>query len=178
MVTLLGVVIEVPDGGPVFLSALALHVVGGMTAVVSGTLAAFSRKRRGRHPRAGRVYLAALAVVAVSAVTMALIRGWEDAHLLVIALVAAGLGAAGWWSRRRRGPGWRRWHGIGMGGSFIALLTGFYVDNGARLPVWNLLPSWAYWILPSLVGGPLIWSALRRSGGRRLAGQARRPGLP
>jgi len=178
MVTLLGVVIEVPDGGLVFVSALGFHVVGGMTAVVSGTLAALSRKRRGRHPRAGHVYLAGLAVVAVSAVTMASLRGWDDAHLFVIALVAAGLGAAGWWSRRRRRPGWRRWHGIGMGGSFIALLTGFYVDNGARLPVWNLLPSWAFWLLPSLVGWPLTWWALRRNGGRGLAGQARQPGLP
>ncbi|HYI05230.1 MAG TPA: hypothetical protein VD858_10095 [Reyranella sp.] len=178
MMTLLGVVIEVPDGGPVFVSALGLHVVGGMTAVISGTLAALSRKRRGRHPKAGYVYLAGLAVVAVSAVTMALIRGWEDAHLLVIALVAAGLGTAGWQARRRRRPGWRRWHGIGMAGSFIMLLTGFYVDNGARLPVWNLLPSWAYWLLPSLIGWPLTWLALRRNSGRPLAGQARRPGLP
>jgi len=171
-----GVDIEVSDGGPVFLTALGFHVLAGMTAVLSAIVAAFSRKRPGRHPTAGRVYLGGLAVLAASAVTMALIRGREDAHLFVIALVAAGLGLAGWQARRRRRPGWRRWHGIGMGGSFIAVLTGFYVDNAARLPVWNLLPSWTYWVLPSLIGWPLTWWALRRNGVVRPAGQLLRPG--
>jgi hypothetical protein len=49
-----------------------------------------------------------------------------------------------------------------MGVAYIALLTGFYVDNGARLPLWDLLPGWAYWVAPSLVGGPIIARALRR----------------
>jgi hypothetical protein len=49
-----------------------------------------------------------------------------------------------------------------MGGSYIALLTGFYVDNGAFLPVWDRLPHLTCWLLPSLIGEPLIWRALRR----------------
>ena len=49
-----------------------------------------------------------------------------------------------------------------MGGSYIALLTGFYVDNGRFLPLWDRLPHIAYWLLPSLIGVPLIWRALRR----------------
>jgi hypothetical protein len=49
-----------------------------------------------------------------------------------------------------------------MGGSYIALLTGFYVDNGAFLPLWNQLPHITYWLLRSGVGVPLIWLALRR----------------
>ena len=49
-----------------------------------------------------------------------------------------------------------------MGGSYIALLTGFYVDNGPFLPLWDRLPHITYWLLPSLVGIPLIWLALRR----------------
>ena len=51
---------------------------------------------------------------------------------------------------------------IGMGGSYIALLTGFYVDNGPFLPLWDRLPHWTYWLLPSLLGIPLIWRALHR----------------
>ncbi|WP_112274001.1 hypothetical protein [Lentzea terrae] len=27
-----------------------------------------------------------------------------------------------------------------MGGSYIAMLTAFYVDDGPRLPLWQLLP--------------------------------------
>jgi uncharacterized membrane protein len=178
MLALLGVDIQAPKGGPVFLTALTFHVLAGMTAVVSGTVTSFSRKRPGRHPKAGHVYLGALTVVAASAVAMASIRGREDLHLFVIAVVAAALGWLGWRARRRRRPGWQRWHGLGMGGSFIALLTGFYVDNGARLPLWDLLPSWAYWVIPSLIGWPLTVRALRRNGRRRRTGQASPVGLP
>ncbi|HEV3494783.1 MAG TPA: DUF2306 domain-containing protein, partial [Actinomycetes bacterium] len=37
-----------------------------------------------------------------------------------------------------------------------------YVDNGPQLPVWDRLPSLAYWLLPSLIGVPLILRALAR----------------
>jgi hypothetical protein len=49
-----------------------------------------------------------------------------------------------------------------MGGSYIALLTGFYVDNGPYLPLWKQLPHLTYWLLPSIIGAPLIWLALHR----------------
>jgi hypothetical protein len=55
---------------------------------------------------------------------------------------------------------------------YIALFTGFYVDNGPNLPVWDRLPSLAYWVLPSLVGVPLILRALAR---RRLVVFRRAP---
>jgi hypothetical protein len=155
--------IEVPDAGPVFTGALALHVLAGLTAVVAGALAATARKRPGRHPIAGRVYLGALVVVFATAATMALIRWPHDVHLFVIAFVAFGFGVVGWRARRRRWRSWRRWHGIAMPGSYIALLTGFYVDNGRQLPVWDRLPSWAFWVLPSAIGWPLTWWALRRN---------------
>jgi hypothetical protein len=49
-----------------------------------------------------------------------------------------------------------------MGLSYIALLTGFYLDNGPHLPLWDRLPSWTYWALPSMVGIPLIIHAIWR----------------
>jgi len=93
---------------------------------------------------------------------MAAIRWHEDAYLFAIALIAFSLGLYGYRARRRHRPGWPKHHAIGMGGSYIALLTGFYVDNGPFLPLWNQLPHWTYWLLPSLVGIPLIWLALHR----------------
>ncbi len=51
---------------------------------------------------------------------------------------------------------------LATGGSYIALLTDLQVDNGPNLPLWDRLPSLAYWILPSLVGFPLILRALTR----------------
>jgi hypothetical protein len=62
--------IQVPDAGPVFFVALALHVVAGATAVVAGIIATTARKRSGRHPRAGNVYLYAISVVFVTATVM------------------------------------------------------------------------------------------------------------
>jgi hypothetical protein len=40
--------LEIPDAGPLFLAALAVHVLAGMTCVFAGALAATARKRRGR----------------------------------------------------------------------------------------------------------------------------------
>ena len=47
---------EVSFDSPVFLLVLAVHVVAGVTCVVSGIVAMLSRKRPGRHPRFGVVY--------------------------------------------------------------------------------------------------------------------------
>jgi len=154
--------LPIPDAGPIFLTALLVHVACGLTAVISGALAATAKKQPGRHPRAGRVYLWVLGGIFLTATVMAAIRWREDAHLFAIAVLAFGLGLYGYRARRRHRPGWPVHHGIGMGGSYIALLTGFYVDNGPFLPLWDQLPHWAYWVLPTLVGAPLIWLALRR----------------
>lgn len=159
--------LHIPDAGPVFGTALVVHVAAGVTAVVSGGLAAGARKRRGRHPRAGLVYLWAVSVVAATAVVMAAIRWEHGRHLLVIAGAAFALAMAGLWSRRRRPCRWLLWHGAAMAGSYVALLTGFYVDNGPQLPLWNRLPDGAFWVLPAAVGLPLTWRALSRNGAIR-----------
>jgi hypothetical protein len=154
--------LPIPDAGPLFATALAVHVGCGLTAVGGGALAATAKKRPGRHPRAGHVYLWALGGVFTTATIMAMIRWHEDRHLFAIAVVAFGLGLYGYQARRRHRPGWPTRHGIGMGGSYITLLTGFYVDNGPFLPLWNRLPHITYWLLPTIIGVPLIWLALRR----------------
>jgi hypothetical protein len=150
------------DAGPLFLSALAVHVASGATAVVAGLLAAAARKRPGRHPRAGIVYLYAIAGVFLTATVMASLRWRHDWHLFLIATIAFGLAALGWWTRRRRPSRWMAWHGGAMAGSYIALFTGFYVDNGPQLPLWNRLPHLAYWLIPA-VGIPVTWRALVRN---------------
>jgi len=154
--------LPIPEAGPVFAVALAVHIAAGLTAVTAGALAATAIKRPGRHPKAGRAYLIALGFIFATATVMSAIRWREDAHLFAIACGAFGLGLYGWRARRRQRPGWPTRHAIGMGGSYIALLTGFYVDNGPFLPIWDRLPHVTYWLLPSLVGVPLIWRALRR----------------
>jgi hypothetical protein len=154
--------IEIPSAGPVFAVALGVHIVGGVWSVVTGAAAATARKRPGRHPRAGLLYLWGIGLMFATAAVMSTIRWRQDAHLFAIAIVAAGLAAIGWFFRPTRRPARFTWHAIGMGGSYIALLAGFYVDNGPQLPLWRLLPHWTYWALPIVIGGPLVLLALRR----------------
>jgi hypothetical protein len=159
--------LPIPDEGALFDAALACHIVAGLTCVVAGALAATAPKRPGRHTTTGGIFLWSLAVVFASSTTMAVLRLAQDWHLLVIGTVAFGAGSVGYLARRRRRPGWLRVHIPAMGGAYIALFTGFYVDNGPHLPLWDRLPGLAYWLLPSLVGAPLVLRALAR---RRLLG--------
>jgi hypothetical protein len=162
---------EIPNAGLTFFVALGVHMLAALGALVSGILAATARKRPGRHPRAGRVYLWFIGFVVASASVMAIVRWEHSAYLLALAVLLSGLATLGWFSRPSRYPSRYRRHAIGMGGSFIVLLTGFYVDNGAQLPVWDQLPPVLYWIIPALIGVPLILLALRRY----RSGASRRP---
>lgn len=154
--------VEVPDTRPVFLAVLGVHVAAGIVAVLAGLIAARTGKRAGRHPRAGRVYLGALGVLAGTAAGLAALSWPDDVHLLVLGAGAGAAGLGGYVARRRRRPGWARRHIIGMGGSYVVLLTAFYVDNGPQLPLWQLLPAWTFWVLPTAGGALVIAAALRR----------------
>jgi hypothetical protein len=156
--------LHVPNAGPMFFTALGVHVVAGATSVVAGLLAATARKRPGRHPRAGRVFLYGIGVVFATATIMATLRWRQDWQLFIIAAVAFGVALIGWWARRRRPRRWMVWHGSAMACSYVALFTGFYVDNGPQLPLWDRLPHLTYWLLPAAIGAPLTWWALRRNG--------------
>ncbi|HEX6756920.1 MAG TPA: hypothetical protein VF086_00700 [Propionibacteriaceae bacterium] len=59
--------LPIPKAGPVFATPLVIHVLSGLTAIIAGAPAAIARKRPGRHPRAGRVYLWALGGIFASA---------------------------------------------------------------------------------------------------------------
>ena len=161
--------IEVPDSRPLFIAALAVHVPAGMVAVVAGALAATARKQPGRHPVAGRVYLVALAALGASALVLALMRWRHDWPLFLLDLVALGAAGTGLVLRRRARAGWLPRHGSLMAASYVVLLTGFYIDNGPNLPVWDRLPTIAYWTLPALVGLPLTIRALARARQRAAA---------
>jgi hypothetical protein len=159
--------IEVPDSRPLFLAALAVHVIAGLVSVIAGARAALARKRPGWHPRAGRVYLVGISGIFLTASIMAAMRWRQDRHLFVIAVVAVSLAGTGLAARRRAWARWPAWHGASMGGSYITLLTGFYVDNGPQLPPIDRLPHVAYWVGPAAIGIPIIVAALVHNGALR-----------
>lgn len=153
---------------------IAVHVAAGLTAVVSGATAMLAPKRRGRHPHAGTVYLGALAMLVITAIGIVAARP-HTAYLLIPGVLALGAAGAGRLARRRRWRGWLRHHITAMAISYLAMLTAFYVDNGPRLPLWNLLPPVAFWFLPTAIGLPVLIRALHHHPGpsaRRQAGPA------
>jgi peptidoglycan/LPS O-acetylase OafA/YrhL len=145
-----------------FSALLVPHVFAGMTCVATGAIAALSPKRPGRHPTLGSVYFWALAVVFVTSSGMSILRWSEDAYLFVLGTLAFGCALFGLTARRQRWPGWTTAHILAMSGSYIVLLTAFYVDNGPRLPLWKELPPVAFWIGPALIGTPIVARALAR----------------
>lgn len=82
-------------------------------------------------------------------------------HPFIIGAVAFTASTIGYRHRRRHRRG-DTGHIAGMGIAYVALLTAFYVDNGPHLPLWNRLPTLAFWLLPSAIGAPITaWALIR-----------------
>jgi hypothetical protein len=160
--------IPLPSDAPPFLTLVALHVAAGLTCVIAGVVAMVSRKQRGRHHLAGTIYYWALAIVFVTMTVLSILRWVDNYHLFALGTLSFVAATIGRTARRRVWPSWVRIHMTGMGASYILLITAFYVDNGPNLPLWRELPQCAFWILPSLVGVPILLNAfLRRPLARR-----------
>ena len=153
---------QVGSTAPVFLAFLALHVLAGLTAVLTGAIAALARKGSPQHIRAGRWFYRAITVVFATATALAAIRWRQDYDLLLIGAVAFTAATIGYQHRRRHRPG-DTGHIAGMGIGYTAMLTAFYVDNGPHLPLWDRLPVLAFWLLPAAIATPLIARAVLRA---------------
>jgi hypothetical protein len=154
--------IPLPSGDPVFLAIVGIHLLFGVAAVTSGGVAMLSRKGRGRHSNYGAIYFWSLCGAFVTLSALSFLRWSQNYPLFIIGAIAFASAYFGRAAARRRWRQWPRIHLTGMGISYIALLTGFYVDNGKNLPLWRALPPIAYWLLPGAIGVPLILYALYR----------------
>lgn len=154
--------IEIPSDSPIFLAFIGLHVVIALICLVAGLAAMFSKKGVGRHSTFGSVYYWSLSLVFATATILSAMRWSEDYHLFILGALAFGAASVGRTAARRHWRHWVKVHLIGMGSSYVVLLTAFYVDNGKSLPLWKELPSLAYWIVPAAIGVPLIVRALLR----------------
>jgi len=171
---------DLPSNSPLFLSVLGLHILFGIVCTVLGIVAMLSQKRRGKHPQFGTAYYRCLGLLFASATMLAVMRWSEDYHLFILGALSFTAASVGRMARRQL---WRRWvdfHITGMGLSYILMLTAFYVDNGKNLPIWRDLPYLAYWVVPGVVGIPLIVNALtrwHRRLGETVSWQPRKPVL-
>ena len=153
---------EVGSTAPVFLTFLAIHVLGGITAVATGATAAIARKGSPRHIRAGRWYYRAITVVFTTATILAAMRWQQDYHLFILGAASFTAATIGYQHRRRHRPG-DTGHIAGMGAAYIVMLTAFYVDNGPHLPPLGHLPTLTFWLLPSAIGVPVTARAIIRA---------------
>jgi hypothetical protein len=145
-----------PSDAPVFLAVLAVHVAAGLICVITGIIAMLSDKRPGRHPRFGTFYFRSLTVVFVTMAVLSAMRWAQDYQLFILGTLSFGAAFVGRQVAPSRRTNRIRIHVTAMGLSYILLLTAFYVDNGKNLPVWRSLPPIAYWLIPFIVGVPLI----------------------
>ena len=156
---------QVGSTAPVFLAILVIHVLAGLTAVITGAAAALTRKGSPRHIGAGRWYYRTITIVFATATGLAAMRWAQDYHLFILGAVAFIAATIGYLHRRRHRPG-DTGHIAGMGIAYTAMLTAFYVDNGPHLPLWDRLPTLAFWLLPSVIAAPIISRAVIRARGK------------
>jgi uncharacterized membrane protein len=158
--TIVGIVI--PSASPLFLAFVGLHVIVALACVVAGFVAMLSNKRPGRHPKFGSIYYWCLSAVFASATVLSAMRWAEDYHLFILGALSFASATLGRMARRHLWRNWVRLHITGMGSSYVVLLIAFYVDNGKNLPLWKDLPPISYWLIPTMIGAPLVVRALFR----------------
>jgi uncharacterized membrane protein len=162
--------VPVPSVDPVFLAVVGFHILVGIPCVVAGIAAMLSHKGRGHHSTFGTIYYWCLALVVASATGLSVVRWAENYHLFflgALSLIAATVART---ALRQRWRNWVRLHITGMGLSYILMLNAFYVDNGKNLPLWRELPQWTFWVLPGMLGAPIIiYTLLRHPLARRVS---------
>ncbi len=149
---------------------LPIHIAAGAVALAAALVAVATAKGAVRHVRAGRVYVAAMTVVCVSAVSLALLGA--DVVLLLVAVFSFYLVFAGWrFARNASG----RAHAADWTAAAIMGLTGLGMwGYGAMLllrghPQWVALAVFGF-IAVALSAVDLCYHrARRRSAAERIA---------
>ena len=144
-------------------AAARFHILLGLICVVTGFVAMMSWKGHGRHSKFGTIYHWYLSAVFASATALSVMRWAENYHLFIIGALSFATAFLGRAAARQPLPD-RRFdlHVTGMGLSYIFMLTAFYVDNVKNLPLWKELPAIVLWLLPAVVGIPIIVRVLYR----------------
>jgi hypothetical protein len=160
------------DGFPLsFFLPLVVHALAALTTGVTGVITFSRPKRSVRHPQWGGRYLWAYTVVFLTAIILSVQHWPTDAYLVVLATIGYGFALGGYAARRFRqepmvkrvvGTQWISAHIVGMIGSYVVLWTAFYVDNAHLFPGLKELPTFTFWVLPTLIALPFLVVSLSR----------------
>jgi uncharacterized membrane protein len=133
--------IPIPSDAPLFLALVAIHVVAGLAAVITGIVTMLSDKGPGRHPAFGLWYYRSVVLVFITMAVLSVMRWAHDYHLFILGALAFAAVFVGRQTAPSQSRGRIRVHVTAMGLSYVLLLTAFYVDNGPNLPLWRRLPT-------------------------------------
>ncbi len=155
-------------------SLLALHLIAGALGLILGPVAIWASRHGQLEGGAHSAYhwsVLAVCLTAAGLVALDLSALW---WLLLLAALSYALALLGFLAPRRRWRGWVRAYARGQGGSYIALVTASLVVSVEGTA------AVAAWVLPTLVGHPLIerrvasLEARERAERRRAAGNSTR----
>ena|SRR5690625_230299 len=141
---------------------ITLHIISGTICLIVGLLAVFAKKQRGWHTFVGELYHGSYVVVFLSAIVTSVIHWEESAYLFFIALFSYGLALFGYLARKRRSQNWLPKHIAGMVGSYIGIVTAVLIVNISKIPIINEWPVIIFWLLPTIIGTPIIILLTRR----------------
>lgn len=128
---------------------LIMHIAA---AIIGLTLAApilLAPKRRGVHTLLGKVYGGALLTMCLTALALVAYQPSVLWPLAIIAVFVLCLAIPGLWLALRRPRGWFIWHLNLMSSSVIAFITALAVQM-------TEMDNPFAWIMPTIVGSPLI----------------------
>ncbi|MET0785230.1 MAG: DUF2306 domain-containing protein [Paenisporosarcina sp.] len=148
---------------------LFLHIVTGMICLISGVFAMNSKKRRGRHTVSGSIYHWSYFVVFITALIMSVLHWEESQHLFYIALFSYTLALLGYLAAKKRWTKWLRSHISGMLGSYIGIVTATLVVNVRHIPILNELPPLLFWLLPTIIGTPIIFKVAKKYSPKKIS---------
>jgi vacuolar-type H+-ATPase subunit I/STV1 len=141
---------------------LIIHIVTGAICLITGLLAGFSKKRRGKHSFYGEIYHGSYVLVFITAVVMSILHWNESSYLFYIAIFSYSLALLGYIAAKKRWKNWLSSHIGGMLGSYIGIVTATLVVNANSIPIINNLPILLVWFLPTIIGTPIIFKVGRK----------------
>lgn len=140
---------------------LGLHIACGTGGIILGPVVMQAQKRRGTHTRFGTLYHWLFFVIFITTLILCLMNWQKFWWLLPVGVGSYAFALLGYLSAKIRWRNWLAYHVVAQGSSYIAMSTAVLVVN-VGINVW-----WA-WVLPTIIGSPLIaWVRIEMAHGRR-----------
>lgn len=129
---------------------LLIHIVCGAGGIILGPVAMNAQKRRGLHTRVGEIYHWLFVVILLTTIVLSLMNWQRFWFLLPVGIGSYGFALLGYAAAKLRWKNWLAFHITGQGGSYIAMTTAVLVVNAG-------IGSWWAWVLPTIIGSPIIF---------------------